>query len=150
MPSYQIREILSICFGKSCSPLCHPPLVGERGERGLRHDHQDPAGDPRGGEDAARHLQGRARAQLQLRAAGAPRLHPLPDLPASDQRRPGTVLSGGAIRLMHFLFHFFLERIDNGMNFFWQLQTFLLKRLTNKQLVKICQKVLTNIYFLLS
>ncbi len=35
-----------------------PPPIGECGERGLRHYHQDPAGDPRGGEDAAGHLQG--------------------------------------------------------------------------------------------
>jgi hypothetical protein len=40
--------------------VLHPPSlpVGERGERGVRHDHQDPAGDPRGGEDAPGHLQG--------------------------------------------------------------------------------------------
>jgi hypothetical protein len=32
---------------------------------------------------------GRPRPQLQLRAPGAPRLHPLSDLTAPDQRRTG-------------------------------------------------------------
>lgn len=61
-------------------------LLGE-GVGGLgrvRHHHQDPARDPRGREDAARHLQGRPRAGVQLRAAGAQGLHPL-----SDQPTPG-------------------------------------------------------------
>ena len=70
--------------------LVHPLLAhlllgqGVSGLRRLRHHHQDPAGDPRGREDAQSHLQRRPGPGVQLRASGAPGLHPV-----SDQPTPG-------------------------------------------------------------
>ena len=70
--------------------LVHPLLAhlllgqGVSGLCRLRHHHQDPAGDPRGREDAQGHLQRRPSPGVQLRASGAPGLHPV-----SDQPTPG-------------------------------------------------------------